>query len=55
MPWTGATFRKHNKRLSPHASAVAAKIATHALASGKSEGSAIRIANAAVKRMKGKR
>jgi uncharacterized protein YdaT len=54
MPWTGATFHRHNKRLTPHASAVAAKIATHALQSGKSEGSAIRIANAAVKGMKRK-
>lgn len=55
MPWTGKTFHKHNKALSPHASAVAAKIATKSLHEGYSEGASIRIANAAVKRMKGKR
>ena len=53
-PWTGSTFHKHNKKLSPHASAVAAKIATKSLNSGYSEGASIRIANAAVARMKRK-
>lgn len=54
MPWTGSTFHKHNKKLSPHASAVAAKIATKSLQHGYSEGASIRIANAAVKHLKHK-
>lgn len=54
MPWTGKTFHKHNKKLSEHASQVAAKIATKSLAHGYSEGASIRIANAAIAKVKRK-
>jgi len=56
MPWSAQTFKsRHNHQLSPHAAAVAAKIANHVLESGKSDASAIRIANAAVPKQRGKR
>lgn len=45
MPWTIETAKKHNKR----ANAKWVRIANGALRDGHSEGSAIRIANAAIK------
>ena len=55
MPWTGSSFSKHNKALkSPHAKAVAAKIANQVLSRTGNEGRAIREANAAVSRMRHK-
>ena len=47
MPWTGETFRKHNKKLKGHAAEVGAAAATNALKEGKDEGAAVRIGNAA--------
>lgn len=52
MPWTGSTFKKHNKKLSAKQSTKAAKIATAVLKKAGDEGKAIRIANAAVKRVR---
>jgi uncharacterized protein YdaT len=55
MPWSGSSFAKHNKSLrSPHAKAVAAKIANQVLSRTGDEGRAIREANAAVGRMRRK-
>lgn len=54
MPWTGENFKsRHNKKLSASQAKKAAKIANGVLADGGTDASAIRIANAAVK--KGKR
>lgn len=49
MPWpSGKDFAKtHNKKLKGHSADVAAAAATSALESGKDEGAAIRIGNAA--------
>ena len=53
MPWTAKTFKaKHNKKLSAGQSQKAAKIADAVLKRTGDEASAIRIANAAVKRRK---
>jgi len=52
MPWTGSSFKKHNKRLSPSQSAKAARIANAILKSGGSEGVAIATANKQAKRRK---
>lgn len=46
MPWTGSTFRRHNKRLSGASANKAAEIANAVLAKTGDEGKAIRIANA---------
>lgn len=46
MPWTAASFHKHNRKLSPAQSAKAAKVANAILAKTGDEGKAIRIANA---------
>ncbi len=45
MPWTGSSFHKHNKKLTPEESSKAAKQATAVLKSGVPEGEAIAIAN----------
>ena len=51
MPWSGKEYaKKHNKKLSGSAANKAAKVANALLKKGKSEGSAIRIANAVAKR-----
>ena len=50
MPWTGNSFKKHNKKLSPKKSALAADIANAILRKTGDEGKAIRIANAKVKK-----
>ncbi len=56
MPWGPGDAHRHTKKAtSAHAKAVWAKISTGALHSGKSEGASIRIANAAIKRMKGRK
>lgn len=47
MPWSAKSFGKHNQKLSGHAKTVAAAAANSALKSGKSEGAAVRIGNAA--------
>jgi uncharacterized protein YdaT len=53
MPWSAARFRsKHNKGLSKGQASKASSIANAILREGGSEGKAIRIANASVKRMK---
>jgi hypothetical protein len=45
MPWTGASFKKHNKGLGKSGSAHAAKVANAVLRESGDEGKAIRIAN----------
>lgn len=45
MPWSGSSFKKHNKKLSGSQSAKAAKIANHVLQSTGDEGEAIATAN----------
>jgi hypothetical protein len=51
MPWQAKDAARHTKKAkTPHEKAVWARISTNALHSGKSEGSAIRIANAVIKR-----
>lgn len=51
MPWTAQEFgKKHNKSLSPAQKVKAAKIANSVLKRTGNDASAIRIANAAVKR-----
>jgi len=53
MPWTGKSFaQKHNKSLSGAQADKAAQIANAVLKSGKDEASAIRIANATIRRVK---
>lgn len=47
MPWDKNSFRRHNKKLSGHSAEVGAAAATNALKHGYSEGSAVRIGNAA--------
>ena len=55
MPWNTKSFKKHNQKLSGHALTVASAAANAALKSGKSEGAAVRIGNAAGNRaMRGK-
>ena len=56
MPWTGSSFKKHNKKLTPAQSAKAAKIANAILKSSGDEGMAIAVANkkAKTKRKKSK-
>jgi uncharacterized protein YdaT len=49
MPWTGKTFRRHNKGLSKQELVVAASIANAVLERTGDEGKAIRVANAQVK------
>ena len=52
MPWTAQTFKsKHNNSLSPSQAAKAAKIANGILKKTGDEGKAIRIANAAARRV----
>lgn len=52
MPWTAASFAKHNHHLKKAQRAKAAKIANAVLAKTGDEGKAIRIANAeAAKKM----
>jgi uncharacterized protein YdaT len=50
MPWTGSSFKKHNKKLTPAQSARAAKIANAILKSGADEGIAIATANKRAKK-----
>jgi uncharacterized protein YdaT len=50
MPWTAQSFTKHNKNLSASDKVKAAKIANSVLKKSGNDASAIRIANAAVKR-----
>lgn len=47
MPWAAKDFKAKNKKLSGHKLTVAAAAANAALKSGKDEGAAIRIGNAA--------
>lgn len=54
MPWDSKSFGKHNKKLSGHTLKVAAAAANAALKSGKDEGAAVRIGNAAGNRARGK-
>ena len=54
MPWTGKTFKKHNKKLTSSQSGKAAKIATAILRKTGDEGKAIRIANSKFKKKKKK-
>jgi len=53
MPWTGSSFRKHNKRLSDVAAAHAARIANAVLRESGDEGKAVRIANYQMGRLEG--
>ena len=55
MPWNAKSFKKHNQKLSGHSATVAAAAANAALKSGKSEGAAVRIGNAAGNRALGSR
>lgn len=50
MPWTGQSFRKHNKKLTPAQAKKASQIANAVLDETGNEGKAIRIANAQVKK-----
>lgn len=52
MPWSGSSFRKHNKRLGKGAASQAAKVANAVLKKTGDEGQAIRIANAQAKHAK---
>lgn len=54
MPWTGSSFKKHNKKLSPAQSAKAARMANAILKSGGKEGVAIATANKYAKRRRKK-
>ena len=45
MPWTGKSFHKHNKKLTPAQSSKAAAQATAMLKAGVDEGTAIAVAN----------
>lgn len=55
MPWSASSFAaKHNHGLSSKAARGAAEAADKALASGKSEASAIRIGNAVGDKLKSK-
>lgn len=47
MPWTGKSFKKHNKGLTPTQATKAAKVANSVLEHGGSEGKAIAVANKA--------
>ena len=50
MPWTSSDAKRHTKKATTPARAKRwAAVANSALSSGKSEGSAVRIANAALK------
>lgn len=55
MPWQARDFKKKNKKLNPRQLKIAAAAANAALKSGKSEGAAIRIGNAAGNKAKRKR
>ena len=55
MPWTGKTFHKHNKKLTPAESSKAAAQATAVLKSGVPEGEAIAIANKQAAKAKSKK
>ena len=48
MPWTGQTFKKHNKKLSTGQAKKAARIANAILKDTGDEGLAIRTANARI-------
>ncbi len=52
MPWTGKSFKKHNKKLGKSSAKKASKIANAVLKKTGDEGKAIAIANAAVKKSK---
>lgn len=52
MPWSGKSFKKHNKSLSPLGSDKAASIANAVLKKSGDEGMAIAIANKRVKDMR---
>lgn len=54
MPWTAKSFKKHNHALSGSAARGASEAANKALASGKSEGAAVRIGNAVGNRIRAK-
>lgn len=45
MPWTGKSFKKHNKKLSPGQSSHAARIANAVLKRTGNEGEAVATAN----------
>lgn len=54
MPWTGKSFRKHSREAQKSSKAArgAAQGANQALASGKSEGAAVRIGNYVARRVR---
>ena len=55
MPWTAKDAKRHTKKAAtPKKKRQWSKVANSMLASGKSEGSAVRAANAAVKKSKRK-
>ena len=55
MPWSSRTFAaRHDKKLHGKAARGAAEAANKALASGKSEGAAVRIGNAVGNRIRSK-
>lgn len=53
MPWTGASFKKHNKGLTPRESGHAARIANAILRESGNEGMAIATANKMARRVDG--
>lgn len=55
MPWTGKSFRKHNKKLKGKSAKRAAKVANAILRKTGKEGLAIRVANAQAKRKRRKK
>lgn len=55
MPWTSRSFAKHSKKARGKAGRGAAEAANKALASGKSEGAAVRIGNYVARRVAAKR
>jgi hypothetical protein len=55
MPWSAKTFAsRHNHKLAGKAARGASEAANQALASGKSEGAAVRIGNAVGNKIKAK-
>ncbi len=55
MPWTGRSFRSHNRSLSAHQAAKAAKQANAVLKSSGDEGLAIAVANRDAKKSRATR
>lgn len=55
MPWTSASFRKHNKDATVAQLAAAAKRANAVLRETGDEGLAVKLGNALIKKMRGKK